>query len=48
MLIAVSSFGEGLRRVTPLTTPAEALIKSQERSTNSCAPAYFPIEPAFI
>jgi hypothetical protein len=24
MLIAVSSFGEGLRRVSPLTAPAEA------------------------
>jgi hypothetical protein len=31
MLIAVSSFGEGLRRVTPLTAPAEALFKELKR-----------------
>jgi hypothetical protein len=28
MLIAVSSFGEGLRRVLPLTAPAEVILKN--------------------
>ena len=36
-LIAVSSFGEGSRRVSPLTAPAGASVNEKERTDDRCA-----------